>query len=135
MFDVTARTFTKDQAQAFVPMLDEVFREARQLVEELFALRQEALAVPIGAAVVDEDSAFRIQQLTSLLQTRLQFVTAMGLEVRRVDGLVDIPGWFDGELGYFCWRYGEATISSWHRADEGCTDRRPIERYVALDVR
>lgn len=133
MLNMMARIFTKAEAQQLVPILTELFAETRVLVEELLALRQDGLTLSInGSVIVDEDSSFRIQQLSALVQSRLQLVTAMGLEVRRVDGLVDIPALVQGEEGYYCWRFGEREIGYWHRADEGCTDRRSVEFGISV---
>ena len=135
MIDVVTRTFTKAEAQELVPVLTELFTEARSIVEELLARRHDAALASIdGAVVVDDDSAFRMRQLRELLQVKLQSVTELGLEVRRVDGLVDIPAWFDGEQGYFCWRYGDEVIGHWHRAHEGCTERRPVNIALAIGL-
>ena len=133
MMNVVTRTFTKAEAQELVPVLTELFTEARCIVEELLARRHDAASASVdGVVVVDEDSAFRMRQLRELLQSKLQSVTELGLEVRRVDGLVDIPAWIDGEQGYFCWRYGDDTIGEWHYAHEGCTERRPVN--VSLPI-
>lgn len=135
MIDVVARNFTRTEAQELVPVLTELFSETRRLVEELLARRQDAVSFEVsGSSVVDEDSAFRMQQLGDLLKARLHLVTAMGLEVRRVDGLVDIPAWINGEFGYFCWRYGDERIGPWHAAHEGCTDRRPLEALATVGL-
>ena len=134
-----ARTFTRAEAQEILPMLQSLFTDVRALVEELLARRHDASVARSaphaeGAMVVDEDSAFRIQQLRALLKARLQMVTEMGLEVRRVDGLVDIPAFVDGRYGYFCWRHGDEDITMWHEAHEGCTERRPLSHRAAIGL-
>lgn len=131
--NVVARTFTKAEAQDLVPVLTELFAEARIIVEELLTCRREGVSASAdGTLVSEEDSALRFRRLSGLLQARLQTVTDLGVEVRRVDGLVDIPAWINGEDGFFCWKYGETHISEWHLAHEGCTDRRPLD--VSLPV-
>lgn len=37
---------------------------------------------------------------------------------------------FDSEDGYFCWKYGESTISYWHPYEGGYTSRIPIEEWL-----
>lgn len=135
MIDVAARTFTRAEAQSLVPVLNKLFSEARAIVEELLARRHDVVAVDAsGAAIVDEESAFRMDQLRTLLQARLRIVDALGVEVRRVDGLVDIPAWIDGEQGYFCWQYGESEVSRWHRATEDCSDRRALDPDLSIGL-
>ena len=136
MMNVSVRTFTKAEAQELVPVLTELFTEARTIVEELLARRHDAIltADVEGNVAVDDDSAFRIRQLGALLEARLALVTAMGLEIRRVDGLVDVPAFVNGEIGYFCWQFGDDTISEWHAAHEGCTERRPLDFRVVVGL-
>lgn len=135
MMNVVVRTFTRAEAQDLVPVLTELFAEARTIVEELLARRHDAVSADIdGHAVVDDDSAFRIRQLSELLKARLEMVSAMGLEIRRVDGLVDIPTFVNGEVGYFCWRFGDETIGEWHAVHEGCTERRPLDVLASIGL-
>jgi hypothetical protein len=41
-------------------------------------------------------------------------------------GLVDFPCFFGDEIVFLCWRYGEESVSHWHRAEEGFAKRKPL---------
>ena len=42
-------------------------------------------------------------------------------------GLIDFYGRVDGELVWFCWKYGEEGVTHYHGLHEGFSGRRPIE--------
>lgn len=126
---VQPRTFTVAQANALIPWLTEVFTEVRADVDELLALRAQArhrramVAGGLGMDLGDE----RIDELERRIRHLVEEVGAFGLEVRRVDGMVDIPSWRGGDLVYLCWRLGEDRIRHWHPVHGGWPDRRPLE--------
>jgi hypothetical protein len=125
------RTFTLAQANALVPWLGEVFTANRRDVAELSAIRGRAgrRRVDSSGNVEDADLA-RQRALEDGIRGRLEEVVALGIEVRRVDGLVDFPGWRDGQLVYLCWQFGEEEITFYHPTSEGFTGRRPLEQVA-----
>jgi hypothetical protein len=42
-------------------------------------------------------------------------------------GLIDFYGRVDGELVWFCWKYGEDGVTHYHGLREGFSGRKPIE--------
>lgn len=120
------RTWTVAQASALIPWLTEVFTAVRTDVDELLARRaraQDRRGMAANGLNVDV-SDDRIQELERRIQDLVAEVGAFGLEVRRVDGMVDIPSWRKGELVYLCWRLGEPRITHWHPVHGGWQDRR-----------
>lgn len=123
------RTFTVAQANALIPWLDALFKETRKAVEELHLLRLSAARtrMDIRGGVEPKDTD-RIRDLEAQIRRRLEEATGLGIEVRRVDGLVDFPGWIDGQLVYFCWKLGESEITHYHPTSEGIMGRRPLPK-------
>ena len=124
------RTFTVAQANALIPWLDSVFSETRKAVEELHLLRMAAARARMDAGGVATESKDdgRMGELEAQIRRHLEEATSFGIEVRRVDGLVDFPGWIDGQLVYLCWKYGESEVTHYHPTSEGFTGRRPLPK-------
>lgn len=52
----------------------------------------------------------------------------LGLDSQNVDrGFVDFPGKRNNESVCLCWKLGEAEVKFWHRADEDCSQRQPVD--------
>lgn len=67
------------------------------------------------------------------LQGYLEELQLVGVELRDfARGLVDFPARVAGKDIYFCWRFGEDTISYWHRRDDGMAGRRPVSELAGL---
>lgn len=131
------RTFTVAQANALIPWLDSLFEATRRCVDELHVLRLEAdrkKRVDGFGRVEPSDAQLRIRELEEEIRRRLEEASALGLEVRRVDGLVDFPGWLDGQLVYLCWKYGETEIGHYHPTSEGFMGRRPLPKQVPPEL-
>jgi hypothetical protein len=123
------RTFTVAQANALIPWLDSLFTETRSAVEELHVLRMANARVRGEAGVaVEPKENDRMRELEAQIRRRLEEASALGIEVRRVDGLVDFPGWIEGQLVYLCWKYGESEVTHYHPTSEGFMGRRPLPK-------
>lgn len=120
------RKYTLAQANALIPWLTEVFTETRRNFEELQSLRSANRSVdPLGRPQGDENHA-RIRSLEAQIHARVQEVTDLGIEVRKIDGLADFPAWIDGELVFLCWCLGETEITHWHPCNEGFSARKAL---------
>jgi hypothetical protein len=130
------RTFTVAQANALIPWLDSLFGETRKAVEELHLLRVSAARARMdaGGGTVQTEEADRMRELETQIRRHLEEATSLGIEVRRVDGLVDFPGWIDGQLVYLCWRYGEQEVTHYHPTSEGFTGRRPLPKQSPREL-
>jgi hypothetical protein len=118
------KTFTVAQANALIPWLDSLFTATRRAVEELHTLRIK----------VETKNSDRTKELEGQIRRHLEEAIALGIEVRRVDGLVDFPGWIDGQLVYLCWKYGESEITHYHPTSEGFMGRRRLPKQAAAEV-
>ena len=108
--------FTLEEANAFVPWLEEMF-------QRLSEIRQE-LADSKGEAAQPEEMS---EQLMQALEDGVQEIFDKGIIVRDVDrGLVDFPTQREGREVFLCWVGGEETIDFWHETDRGFAHRQPL---------
>ena len=130
------RTFTVAQANALIPWLDSLFSETRRAVEELHLLRMSHARARLDAqgGMAEPKDAGRMRELEAQIRRRLEEATSLGIEVRRVDGLVDFPGWIDGQLVYLCWKYGESEITHYHATSEGFSGRRALPKQSPAEL-
>lgn len=126
------RTFSVAEANALVPWLEERFQIMRGHAGELTALRAgpKPARRPYGGAgtavSTEGPAAERALELEQLIKGEVEQITELGVEVRRVDGLVDFPSWVDGQLVYLCWTAGEEQVGYWHPISSGFSGRRVL---------
>jgi hypothetical protein len=131
------RTFTLAQANALIPYLTDQFTETRRLAKELRALRLDVQerdhtrALQTGertrtASSLSEETLRRIETLEAQIRSRVEETASLGIEVRRIDGLVDFPAWVEGQVAFLCWRFGEERICFWHPTTQGFDGRRAL---------
>jgi hypothetical protein len=140
-----SRSFTVAQANALVPWLTAQFKETRQLAQDLRDLRAEVSereqlqTLDDGGRrrvpAVSEEMLCRISNIENQIRERMEETASLGIEVRRVDGLVDFPSWLDGQLVYLCWRYGEEKIAFFHPTNAGFDSRKPLPESASEGAR
>ena len=135
------RTFTLDEAQALLPVLESLLRtaiSAKKLMEQVEA-EQQALAHRVflnGGTYVDVVPLARRKAERMKAEQRakdaLAEIDSIGVQVKDLDvGLLDFPCQVDGRIVLLCWKLGEKSISHWHGLDEGFACRKPIDERIA----
>ncbi len=135
------RTFTLEEAQALLPILESLLKQAihgKKLIEEVDAELQEVahrVFLNGGTLVNVVHLARRNAEREKALQ-RLKDVVAeidaTGVQVKDLDiGLLDFPCKVEGEIILLCWKLGEATIAHWHSTTDGFAGRKPIDDRIA----
>jgi hypothetical protein len=131
------RYFTLTQAQALLPNVETVIREAVvlraefQLAEgELQASTQKIMMM--GGSLVDRDRLSRQKSRRDSSATKLkeaiEQIHSLGCLIKDLDiGLVDFPTQYRGEEVYLCWKLGEDRIQFWHGVTEGFQGRKKID--------
>jgi hypothetical protein len=136
-----SRTFTLDEAQDLVPILESLLRtaiESKRIIETAEAESQ-ALAqrifmsggmslniVQIARRKAEREKAFQ------RVKDAMGEIDAMGVQVKDLDiGLLDFPCEVDGQVVLLCWKLGEATITHWHGLNEGFAGRKPITERIS----
>jgi hypothetical protein len=135
------RTFTLDEAQSLLPVLESLLRtalNARKTIEE-FDRDQQALQQRIfltGGMFLDIVPLARKKAERAKAEQRakdaLAEIDSIGVQVKDLDiGLLDFPCEVEGQTILLCWRLGEKSITHWHGAEEGFAGRKPIDERIA----
>jgi len=133
-----SKRFTLAQAEAILPQVERLLREAVALRSEFAeaagavdAIRQRVAF--LGGVVVDREKFAVYLRRRDAAETRLRQAVSqfeeIGCHVKDLDiGLVDFPTVFRGVEVYLCWKLGEPRIAYWHGTDEGFRGRKPIDQ-------
>ena len=135
------RTFTLDEAQSLLPVLESLLRtaiEAKKIVDEA-ETEQQALQhriflsggmslniVPLARRKAERAKA------EQRMKDALAEIDSTGVQVKDLDiGLLDFPCVVDGQTILLCWKLGEKAITHWHGVQEGFAGRKPIDQRIA----
>ncbi len=135
------RTFTLEEAQTLLPVLESLLRAAidsRKLVESVDAELQEtaqkvflAGGMSLNIMHLARRKAER-EKASQRIKDALAEIDAMGVQVKDLDiGLLDFPCEVDGSIVLLCWKLGEKDITHWHGVSEGFAGRKPIDERIA----
>jgi hypothetical protein len=135
------RTFTLEEAQTLLPVLESLLRTAisgKNLMEETEAEMQ-ALQHRIflnGGTHVDVVAVARRKAERTKAEQRakdaLAEIDSIGVQVKDLDiGLLDFPCEVEGRIVLLCWKMGEESITHWHGTDEGFAGRKRIDERIA----
>lgn len=138
---MSERTFTLEEAQSLLPVLESLLRTAidsKKLMEEVEA-EQQALAHRIflnGGTRVDVVAVARRKAERGRAEQRakdsLAEIDSIGVQVKDIDiGLLDFPCEVNGDVVLLCWKMGEKSITHWHGVSEGFAGRKRIDERIA----
>jgi hypothetical protein len=138
---MSERTFTLDEAQALLPILESLLRTAidgKKLIESVDAELQELahrVFLSGGLLVNVVHMARRKAEREKTIQRvkdAIAEIDATGVQVKDLDiGLLDFPCRVEGEIILLCWKLGEQGITHWHGVSEGFAGRKPIDERIA----
>jgi len=142
---MSERTFTLEEAQRLLPVLESLLRTAiagKKLMEDVEAELQELNHHIFlnGGTHVDVVPLARRKAERAKAEQRakdaLAEIDAIGVQVKDLNvGLLDFPFQVDGQIILLCWKLGEQSISHWHGTDEGFAGRKPIDERIAKGKR
>ncbi len=133
----TMRTFTLNEAQTMLPVLEALLRraiaanaKAVELEEEMQQLNQRIFLS--GGMHVDVSAAARRRGEREIAireaKDTLAEIDAIGVQVKDLNaGLLDFPCKMDGEIVLLCWKLGEKEITHWHTVEAGFSGRQPLD--------
>jgi hypothetical protein len=131
------KTFTLDEAQSLLPVLESLMkramegRRAAQLVEsELNELPQRinlSGGMRVNSAGVAKQRA-EVEENLKQVQESVAEIDAIGVQVKDLDsGLLDFPCRINDQIVLLCWRMGERAIEHWHTVEAGFQGRQPVD--------
>ena len=135
------RTFTLEEAQTLLPVLESLLRTAtdsKKLIETVDKELQE-LAHRVflhGGLLVNIVATARRkaerEKAIQRVKDSLAEIDATGVQVKDLDiGLLDFPCEVDGRIVLLCWKLGEKGITHWHTPSEGFAGRKLIDDRIA----
>lgn len=137
---MTDRTFTLDEAQMLLPILESLLKQAingKKLIEDVDnELQETAHRVFLNGGTnlnVVHLARRKAEREKAIRRTKdaLGEIDATGVQVKDIDiGLLDFPCKVEGEILLLCWKLGEAMITHWHGTNEGFSGRKPIDERI-----
>lgn len=135
------RSFTLEEAQSLLPVLQSLLRTAidgKKLIEavdtELQELAHKVLlsgGLLVNIVQMARRKAEREKAIQRVKDT-LAEIDATGVQVKDLDiGLLDFPCQVEGRTVLLCWKLGEKGITHWHNTSEGFAGRKPIDERIA----
>ena len=135
------RSFTLEEAQSLLPVLESLLRTAidgKKLIETVDAELQDLAhrvflsgGLLVNIIQVARRKAEREKTIQRVKDT-LAEIDATGVQVKDLDiGLLDFPCQVEGRTVLLCWKLGEQGITHWHDTSEGFAGRKPIDEKIA----
>lgn len=131
------RTFTIDEAQSLLPVLESLLKraiEGKQAAEKVETDLADvarriyfAGGMKVDAAEIVRKRAELDEHLKRVRETIAE-IDAIGVQVKDLDtGLLDFPCRVEDEVVLLCWRMGEPSIEHWHTMEAGFKGRQPVD--------
>ncbi len=135
------RTFTLEEAQTLLPVLESLLKSAMQAKAIIAAVDQEFQQVQsrvflhggsfLNIGYLKKRKAER-ERAVQRVKDAVAEIDATGVQVKDLDiGLLDFPCVVDERVVLLCWKLGEKAITHWHGAEEGFAGRKPIDDRIA----
>ena len=135
------RSFTLEEAQSLLPVLESLLRTAidgKKLIEAVDTELQElahrvflAGGLLVNIIQVARRKAER-EKTIQRVKDAVAEINATGVQVKDLDiGLLDFPCTVEGRTVLLCWKLGEKGIAHWHGTSEGFAGRKPIDEKIA----
>src|SRR5580692_6867341 len=138
---MSERTFTLDEAQSLLPVLESLLRSAisaKKTMDEVEAEMQELQQRIFlnGGTFVDIVPVARRKAERAKAEQRvrdaLAEIDSIGVQVKDLSiGLLDFPCEVEGQIILLRWKLGEKSITHWHGTNEGFASRKPIDARIA----
>lgn len=135
--DVNAKVFTLRSANAMLPLVRNIVMDIVELTDVISETRHRLDDMDEYCCERDEAdvystelSAIRdsIDRQSDRVQECVGELNELSVYSRSLsDGYVDFPAVRDNEPVCLCWRPGDREILFWHKMNEDCGKRRPID--------
>jgi hypothetical protein len=131
------KTFTLDEAQSLLPVLESLLRRAlagKQAAEEVESSLGELSRRIFLSGGMRVDLAAVARQRAEMdghlerVREMIAEIDSIGVQVKDLEsGLLDFPFKLEDEVVLLCWRMGESAIEHWHTVDSGFQGRKPVD--------
>jgi len=131
------KTFTIDEAQALLPVLESLLKRAierkraAQEVETQLTELGRRIYLSGGMRVNVADAGRMRTEMDGHLRRvkeSIAEIDSIGVQVKDVDdGLLDFPCRLEDQVVLLCWRMGETSIEHWHTIEDGFKGRQPVD--------
>jgi hypothetical protein len=139
------KTFTLDEAQALLPVLESLLKRAiegkkraEEIGEQLQQLRQRIFlsgGMLVNVITVTRQRA-EMEKMVQQAKDAVAEIDAIGVQVKDLEtGLLDFPCALDNEVVLLCWKMGEARIGFWHSVEAGFRGRQPLDQRFDKKVK
>ena len=126
--------FTVAEANKALPLVKAIVGDVVRQFQTVHELKQRlsALTVEHRKPSTDPYSEELAQSQSELeaeegkLESYIDELTRLGVELKGPDGLCDFYSLLDGREVYLCWRLGEPEVMHWHELDAGVAGRQPL---------
>ena len=122
--------YSLEEARKILPLISRKFSKILRLkaaVELLdsFSIESEDYNMQYDLMALEMQKKYH--KLMFKLFNEIQKLTSVGVIIKDLDaGLIDFYSIFQDREIFLCWRYGEATIYSWHEVENGFEDRKDV---------
>jgi hypothetical protein len=131
------KTFTLDEAQSLLPVLEALLKRARegkeaaeQVESDLGDLSRRIFlsgGMKVDITVVARQRAEMEGHLQRVRESIAE-IDSIGVQVKDLEtGLLDFPFRLDDQVVLLCWRMGETAIEHWHTVESGFQGRKPVD--------
>lgn len=137
---MSSRTFTLDEAQDLLPVLESLLRSAIESKQQIESVDSELQAtahrifvnggMSINVVHLARRKLLR-EKAVQRIKDAMAEIDAMGVQVKDLDiGLLDFPCEVEGQVVLLCWKLGEKGIAHWHGVSEGFAGRKPVDERI-----
>jgi hypothetical protein len=126
------RLFTVNEANLLLPTLRPLIE---RILENLRRLKIKSETVIRNQHIHPDAANFmerlrgddEIARLIDEIKSCVEEIHSHGCMCKGVEqGLIDFPCMLGAEIVFLCWQFGEASVSHWHRIEDGFAGRRAL---------
>jgi hypothetical protein len=131
--------FTVDEANRALPLVKAIVGDIVRQFRVVHELRQRLSALTVEHRRPSSDpyseelaqSQAELESQEEVLETYIDELTKLGVELKGPDGLCDFYSMREGREVYLCWRLGEPEVLHWHELNAGVAGRQPLSAPLA----
>lgn len=132
------RYFTVEEANKALPLVKAIVGDIVRQFHTVSELRQRLSALTVEhrrptSDPYSEELAHSQSELDGeeeRLESYIDELTRLGVELKGPDGLCDFHSMMDGREVYLCWRLGEPEVLHWHELNAGVAGRQPLAAHA-----